>query len=76
WVAGHRSSEPSHTIALKRLDLEPLVDMSMRLGEGSGAVAALPLLRAAVATLGEMATFAEAGVSTADAAADAEPAGA
>ncbi|MFE3798233.1 nicotinate-nucleotide--dimethylbenzimidazole phosphoribosyltransferase [Nocardia tengchongensis] len=76
WVAGHRSSEPSHTIALKRLDLEPLVEMSMRLGEGSGAVAALPLLRAAVATLGEMATFAEAGVSTADAAADAEPAGA
>ncbi|GAB3204593.1 hypothetical protein GCM10027262_06410 [Nocardia tengchongensis] len=76
WVAGHRSSEPSHTIALKRLDLEPFVDMSMRLGEGSGAVAALPLLRAAVATLGEMATFAEAGVSTADAAADAEPAGA
>ncbi|WP_458690933.1 nicotinate-nucleotide--dimethylbenzimidazole phosphoribosyltransferase [Nocardia tengchongensis] len=76
WVAGHRSSEPSHAIALKRLDLEPLVDMSMRLGEGSGAVAALPLLRAAVATLGEMATFAEAGVSTADAPADAEPAGA
>ncbi|MGW4350780.1 nicotinate-nucleotide--dimethylbenzimidazole phosphoribosyltransferase [Nocardia sp. NPDC004582] len=76
WVAGHRSSEPSHTIALKRLDLEPLVDMNMRLGEGSGAVAALPLLRAAVATLGEMATFAEAGVSTADADADTEPAGA
>ncbi|MGW4243156.1 nicotinate-nucleotide--dimethylbenzimidazole phosphoribosyltransferase [Nocardia sp. NPDC004722] len=67
WVAGHRSSEPSHTIALQRLDLEPLVDMGMRLGEGSGAVAALPLLRAAVATLAEMATFAEAGVSTADA---------
>ncbi|MTJ62221.1 nicotinate-nucleotide--dimethylbenzimidazole phosphoribosyltransferase [Nocardia seriolae] len=67
WVAGHRSSEPSHTIALQRLDLEPLVDMSMRLGEGSGAVTALPLLRAAVATLAEMATFAEAGVSTADA---------
>ncbi|MEC3920167.1 nicotinate-nucleotide--dimethylbenzimidazole phosphoribosyltransferase [Nocardia sp. CDC160] len=74
WVAGHRSSEPSHTIALQRLDLDPLVDMSMRLGEGSGALTALPLLRAAVATLGEMATFAEAGVSTADA--DAEPAGA
>ncbi|MFD7843303.1 nicotinate-nucleotide--dimethylbenzimidazole phosphoribosyltransferase [Nocardia sp. NPDC059764] len=67
WIAGHRSSEPSHAIALERLDLEPLVDMNMRLGEGSGAVAALPLLRAAVATLGEMATFAEAGVSTADA---------
>ncbi|WP_425464682.1 nicotinate-nucleotide--dimethylbenzimidazole phosphoribosyltransferase [Nocardia yunnanensis] len=73
WISGHRSSEPSHTIALQRLDLQPLVDMSMRLGEGSGAVAALPLLRAAVATLAEMATFAEAGVSTADAT---EPAGA
>ncbi|MBL1079919.1 nicotinate-nucleotide--dimethylbenzimidazole phosphoribosyltransferase [Nocardia sp. 2] len=67
WVAGHRSSEPSHKIALERLQLEPLLDMTMRLGEGSGALTALPVLRAAVATLAEMATFAEAGVSTADA---------
>ncbi|QLY33515.1 nicotinate-nucleotide--dimethylbenzimidazole phosphoribosyltransferase [Nocardia huaxiensis] len=67
WVAGHRSSEPSHKIALERLQLEPLVDMNMRLGEGSGALTALPVLRAAVATLADMATFAEAGVSTADA---------
>lgn len=67
WVAGHRSSEPSHKIALDRLSLEPLLDMEMRLGEGSGALTALPILRAAVATLAEMATFAEAGVSTADA---------
>ncbi|MRH92995.1 nicotinate-nucleotide--dimethylbenzimidazole phosphoribosyltransferase [Nocardia sp. SYP-A9097] len=67
WVAGHRSSEPSHTIALEKLQLEPLVEMNMRLGEGSGAVTALPVLRAAVATLTEMATFAQAGVSTADA---------
>ncbi len=66
WVAGHRSSEPAHQIALDRLRLEPLVDLTMRLGEGSGALTALPVLRAAVATLGEMATFAEAGVSTAD----------
>lgn len=66
WVAGHRSSEPAHRIALDRLRLEPLVDLSMRLGEGSGALTALPVLRAAVAALGEMATFAEAGVSTAD----------
>ncbi len=66
WVAGHRSSEPAHQIALDRLRLEPLVDLTMRLGEGSGALTALPILRAAVATLGEMATFAEAGVSTAD----------
>ncbi len=74
WVAGHRSSEPSHTIALEKLQLEPLVEMNMRLGEGSGAVTALPVLRAAVATLAEMATFAQAGVSTADDPADLEAA--
>ncbi|MGV9413886.1 nicotinate-nucleotide--dimethylbenzimidazole phosphoribosyltransferase [Nocardia sp. NPDC003693] len=74
WVAGHRSSEPSHKIALDRLGMEPLLDLDMRLGEGSGALTALPVLRAAVATLGEMATFAEAGVSTADE--TVEPAGA
>jgi len=64
WVAGHRSVEPAHTIALRHLRLEPLVDLDMRLGEGSGAVAALPLLRGAVAVLADMATFREAGVST------------
>ncbi|MFJ4657916.1 nicotinate-nucleotide--dimethylbenzimidazole phosphoribosyltransferase [Nocardia sp. NPDC088792] len=68
WIAGHRSSEPAHKIALDRLELEPLLEMSMRLGEGSGALTALPLVRAAVATLSDMATFADAGVSTADAA--------
>ncbi len=67
WAAGHLSSEPSHKIALDRLQLEPLLDMQMRLGEGSGALTALPILRAAVATLSDMAPFAEAGVSTADA---------
>lgn len=66
WLAGHRSTEPAHTLALKHLGLEPLLDFEMRLGEGSGALTALPLLRAAVATLSEMSTFAEAGVSTAD----------
>ncbi|MCX4098690.1 nicotinate-nucleotide--dimethylbenzimidazole phosphoribosyltransferase [Nocardia sp. alder85J] len=71
WVAGHRSAEPSHTLALTKLDLKPLVEMDMRLGEGSGAVTALPLVRAAIAALSEMATFGEAGVSTADAPADA-----
>ena len=65
WVAGHRSTEPAHDLALKRLDLDPLLDLSMRLGEGSGALAALPLVQGAVATLAEMATFADAGVSTA-----------
>ncbi|UGT45964.1 nicotinate-nucleotide--dimethylbenzimidazole phosphoribosyltransferase [Nocardia yamanashiensis] len=74
WIAGHRSSEPAHTIALTRLNQEPLLDMEMRLGEGSGALTALPILRAAVATLSDMATFAEAGVSTADAGTTAEEA--
>ncbi|MFI6869372.1 nicotinate-nucleotide--dimethylbenzimidazole phosphoribosyltransferase [Nocardia sp. NPDC050406] len=64
WIAGHRSSEPAHKIALDRLRLDPLLDMNMRLGEGSGALTALPILRAAVAALADMATFAEAGVST------------
>ncbi|WP_431963406.1 nicotinate-nucleotide--dimethylbenzimidazole phosphoribosyltransferase [Nocardia sp. bgisy134] len=73
WLAGHRSTEPSHNLALKQLRLEPLVDMGMRLGEGSGALTALPILRAAVAALAEMATFGEAGVSTADDAAPAAP---
>ena len=66
WVAGHRSTEPAHPPALAKLDLEPLVELNMRLGEGSGAVSALPLLRAAVAALSEMSTFGEAGVSTAE----------
>lgn len=66
WMAGHRSTEPAHDLALKRLDLDPLLDLSMRLGEGSGALAALPLVQGAVATLAEMATFADAGVSTAE----------
>ncbi|WP_068024997.1 nicotinate-nucleotide--dimethylbenzimidazole phosphoribosyltransferase [Nocardia mexicana] len=65
WVAGHRSTEPAHAQALTRLSLEPLVDLEMRLGEGSGALTALPILRAAVAALADMSTFAAAGVSTA-----------
>ena len=67
WQAGHRSTEPAHTLALRRLDLEPILDLGMRLGEGSGAAVALPVLRAAVATLASMATFDAAGVSTAPA---------
>ncbi|WP_304118265.1 nicotinate-nucleotide--dimethylbenzimidazole phosphoribosyltransferase [Mycolicibacterium bacteremicum] len=63
WQAGHRSTEPAHTLALQRLELEPIVDLGMRLGEGSGAAVALPVLRAAVATLASMATFAEAAVT-------------
>ncbi|WP_327114419.1 nicotinate-nucleotide--dimethylbenzimidazole phosphoribosyltransferase [Nocardia sp. NBC_01730] len=68
WLAGHRSTEPAHALALKHLRLDPLLDLNLRLGEGSGALTALPVLRSAVAILAEMSTFADAGVSTADAA--------
>ena len=64
-VAGHRSAEPGHTAALEHLGLTPLVDLGLRLGEGTGAVLALPLVRAAAAVLGEMATFDSAGVADA-----------
>ncbi|MDT5148218.1 MAG: nicotinate-nucleotide--dimethylbenzimidazole phosphoribosyltransferase [Mycobacterium sp.] len=63
WQAGHRSTEPGHGLALAALELEPILDLRMRLGEGTGAALALPVLRAAVATLSSMATFGEAGVS-------------
>lgn len=63
WQAGHRSPEPAHALACAALGLEPILDLRMRLGEGSGAAVALPVLRAAVATLASMSTFAEAGVS-------------
>ena len=62
-VAGHRSAEPGATVALAHLGLEPLLDLGMRLGEGSGAVLALPVVCAAVRVLHEVATFDAAGVS-------------
>ena len=62
-VASHRSPEPGHALVLEALRLDPLLDLGLRLGEGSGAALALPLLTAARAILVEMATFAEAGVS-------------
>jgi nicotinate-nucleotide--dimethylbenzimidazole phosphoribosyltransferase len=62
WQAGHRSTEPGHELALKALELEPILDLRMRLGEGTGAAVALPVLRAAVAALSSMATFSSAGV--------------
>ncbi len=64
WQAGHRSTEPAHALALEKLALEPIVDLSMRLGEGTGAAVALPVVRAAVAALRSMATFDEASVSS------------
>jgi nicotinate-nucleotide--dimethylbenzimidazole phosphoribosyltransferase len=62
-VAAHRSPEPGHRVILEALGLEPLLDLGLRLGEGSGAALALPLVAAARAVLVEMATFAEAGVT-------------
>jgi nicotinate-nucleotide--dimethylbenzimidazole phosphoribosyltransferase len=61
--AGHRSVEPGHTVALRQLGLRPLVDLDLRLGEGTGALLALPIVSAAGATLREMATFDSAGVA-------------
>lgn len=63
WQAGHRSPEPAHGLALTELRLEPIVDFGMRLGEGTGAALALPIVTAAVSLLSSMATFTEAGVS-------------
>jgi nicotinate-nucleotide--dimethylbenzimidazole phosphoribosyltransferase len=64
-VAAHRSPEPGHTLLLEALGLEPLLDLDLRLGEGSGAALALPLLHASIAILREMATFDDAGVTDA-----------
>jgi nicotinate-nucleotide--dimethylbenzimidazole phosphoribosyltransferase len=64
-VAATRSPEPGHGLVLGRLELEPLLELELRLGEGSGAALALPLFSAALAVLDEMATFAEAGVTDA-----------
>lgn len=58
-IAGHRTWEPCLGFALKALGLEPLLDLGMRLGEGSGAVAAVPLLRSSVLLLREMALLSE-----------------
>ena len=62
-IAAHRSAEPGHRVVLAHLDLQPLLDLELRLGEGSGALLAMPIIEAAAACLAEMATFAEAGVS-------------
>jgi nicotinate-nucleotide--dimethylbenzimidazole phosphoribosyltransferase len=62
-IAGHRSPEPGHALVLDELGLEPLLDLGLRLGEGSGAALALPIVDAALALLREMASFADAGVT-------------
>lgn len=65
-IAGHRSAEPGHAAALARLGLDPLLDWGMRLGEGSGALVALPLLDAAAALLGDVARLDAIGAVRAD----------
>jgi nicotinate-nucleotide--dimethylbenzimidazole phosphoribosyltransferase len=62
-VAGHRSAEPGASAALDHLGLIPLLDLGMRLGEGTGALLALPIVASAVRVLREVATFDSAGVS-------------
>jgi len=64
-IAGHCSVEPGHEAALAHLDLEPVLELQMRLGEGTGAALAMAVVEAAVRTLNEMATFAGAGISEA-----------
>lgn len=63
WFAGHRSVEPGAAATLTALELAPLLDLELRLGEGSGALLALPLVQSAAHILAEMATFDSAGVS-------------
>ena len=62
-IAGHRSVEPGASAVLDTLGLAPVLDLGLRLGEGTGAVLALPLVEAAARILGEMATFDEAGIA-------------
>jgi nicotinate-nucleotide--dimethylbenzimidazole phosphoribosyltransferase len=66
-IAGHRSSEPGAFLILEDLELRPLLELDMRLGEGSGAALALPLVRSSLAILQDMATFEDAGVTDAGA---------
>jgi nicotinate-nucleotide--dimethylbenzimidazole phosphoribosyltransferase len=63
WLASHRSTEPAAQAVLERLGLEPVLDFGLRLGEGTGALLALPILASAGAVLREMATFQDAGVT-------------
>ncbi|TJZ41905.1 nicotinate-nucleotide--dimethylbenzimidazole phosphoribosyltransferase [Streptomyces piniterrae] len=62
-IAGHRSAEPGHVAALTKLGLRPLVDLDLRLGEGTGALLALPVVQSAARAMHEVATFDSAGVT-------------
>ncbi|MFH1495295.1 MAG: nicotinate-nucleotide--dimethylbenzimidazole phosphoribosyltransferase [Pseudomonadota bacterium] len=63
WFYGHASAEPGHVHLMQALDARPLLNLGLRLGEGSGAAVALPVLRLAAVLHGQMATFGDAGVS-------------
>lgn len=62
-IAGHRSAEPGHVAALNKLGLRPLVDLDLRLGEGTGALLALPIVQSAARAMHEVATFDSAGIT-------------
>ena len=62
-IAGHRSAEPGHVAALTKLGLRPLIDLDLRLGEGTGALLALPVVQSAARAMHEVATFDSAGVT-------------
>jgi len=66
FFAGHQSEEPGHKVLLEYLGLKPILSLSMRLGEGTGAVLAMPMIESAMCLYNEMATFASAGVSGAN----------
>jgi nicotinate-nucleotide--dimethylbenzimidazole phosphoribosyltransferase len=63
WIAGHRSAEPAHTLALDHLGLAPALDLGLRVGEGTGALLAVPVVTAAARALADVATFDAAGVT-------------
>jgi nicotinate-nucleotide--dimethylbenzimidazole phosphoribosyltransferase len=63
--AGHQSEEPGHRVLLEYVGLKPILSLNMRLGEGTGAVLAMPIIESAMCLYNEMATFASAGVSEA-----------
>ncbi|MCT2588621.1 nicotinate-nucleotide--dimethylbenzimidazole phosphoribosyltransferase [Streptomyces sp. N2-109] len=62
-IAGHRSAEPGHVAALTKLGLRPLIDLDLRLGEGTGALLALPMVQSTARAMHEVATFDSAGVT-------------
>jgi len=62
-IASHRSHELGHAAVLEQLGLKPLLDLELRLGEGTGGALALPIVRASMRLLNDMATFEDAGVS-------------